>query len=79
MKFTDCYKPRHQTCAVSVGGVLVGGGSPIVVQSMTNTHTADVAATTHQIMQLANTGSELVRKQLMMPVPQKLWRVTEMN
>ena len=59
--FPSCYKPRHQTCSVNVGGVLVGGGAPIVVQSMTNTHTADVAATTHQIMQLANAGSELVR------------------
>jgi (E)-4-hydroxy-3-methylbut-2-enyl-diphosphate synthase len=61
MKFTDCYKPRKQTCPVNVGGVLVGGQSPIVVQSMTNTDTADIAATTHQIMQLANAGSELVR------------------
>jgi (E)-4-hydroxy-3-methylbut-2-enyl-diphosphate synthase len=61
MKFTDCYKPRKQTCPVNVGGVLVGGRSPIVVQSMTNTDTADIAATTHQIMQLANAGSELVR------------------
>lgn len=40
---------------------MVGGGAPVVVQSMTNTHTADVAATTQQIMQLANAGSELVR------------------
>lgn len=40
---------------------MVGGNAPIVVQSMTNTNTADVAATTHQIMQLANAGSELVR------------------
>ena len=61
MEFTDCYKPRHQTCTVNVAGVLVGGKSPIVVQSMTNTHTADVTATTQQIMQLANAGSELVR------------------
>ena len=61
MQFTDCYKPRHQTSSVNVGGVIVGGNAPIVVQSMTNTHTADVAATTHQIMQLANAGSELVR------------------
>jgi len=61
MQFTDCYKPRHQTSSVNVGGVIVGGNAPVVVQSMTNTHTADVAATTHQIMQLANAGSELVR------------------
>jgi len=59
--FPVCYRPRHQTCSVNVGGVMVGGGAPVVVQSMTNTHTADVAATTHQIMQLANAGSELVR------------------
>jgi (E)-4-hydroxy-3-methylbut-2-enyl-diphosphate synthase len=61
MKFTDCYKPRRQTCSVNVGGVVVGGNAPVVVQSMTNTDTADIAATTQQIMQLANAGSELVR------------------
>jgi (E)-4-hydroxy-3-methylbut-2-enyl-diphosphate synthase len=61
MKFTDCYKSRHQTRSVNVGGILVGGNAPVVVQSMTNTDTADITATTHQIMQLANAGSELVR------------------
>jgi (E)-4-hydroxy-3-methylbut-2-enyl-diphosphate synthase len=61
MKFADSYKKRNKTCSVDVGGVMVGGNAPVVVQSMTNTHTADVAATTHQIMQLANAGSELVR------------------
>ncbi len=61
MEFPDCLKPRRQTCAVNVAGVLVGGNAPVVVQSMTNTHTADIAATTQQIMQLANAGSELVR------------------
>ncbi|MCK4834057.1 MAG: flavodoxin-dependent (E)-4-hydroxy-3-methylbut-2-enyl-diphosphate synthase, partial [Gammaproteobacteria bacterium] len=61
MNFPDCYKPRRQTCSVTVGNVQVGGNAPVVIQSMTNTHTADVAATTQQIMQLANTGSELVR------------------
>jgi len=61
MKFTDCYKPRRQTCSVNVGGVIVGGSAPVVVQSMTNTDTADIAATTQQVMQLANAGSELVR------------------
>ena len=61
MKFSDCYSPRNQTCSVNVGGVMVGGKAPIVVQSMTNTNTADISATTQQIMQLANTGSELVR------------------
>jgi (E)-4-hydroxy-3-methylbut-2-enyl-diphosphate synthase len=52
---------RHRTVAVDVGGVLVGGGAPIVVQSMTNTDTADVEATARQVAALANAGSELVR------------------
>ncbi len=53
--------PRRRTVAVNVGGVMVGGGHPIVVQSMTNTDTADVMATVNQAMALANAGSELVR------------------
>jgi (E)-4-hydroxy-3-methylbut-2-enyl-diphosphate synthase len=53
--------PRHRTVAVNVGGVSVGGGHPVVVQSMTNTDTADVQATVNQVMALANAGSELVR------------------
>lgn len=61
MNFSDCYKPRHLTHKVNIGGVLVGGNMPVVVQSMTNTSTADIKATTQQIMQLANAGSELVR------------------
>ncbi len=61
MNFPECYKPRHQTHAVNVAGVIVGGNAPVVVQSMTNTNTADVAATTQQVLQLANSGSELVR------------------
>jgi len=61
MTFPDCYKPRRLTCAVDVAGVTVGGNAPVVVQSMTNTNTADIAATTLQILQLANTGSEMVR------------------
>ena len=52
---------RHRTVAVNVGGVWVGGGHPIVVQSMTNTDTADVQSTVNQVMSLANAGSELVR------------------
>ena len=52
---------RHKTVAVSIGGVTVGGGAPIVVQSMTNTDTADVEATTRQVAALAGAGSELVR------------------
>ena len=52
---------RHRTRAARVGGVTIGGGAPIVVQSMTNTDTADVAATVAQVMALADAGSELVR------------------
>lgn len=52
---------RHRTVAVNVGGVWVGGGHPIVVQSMTNTDTADVQSTVNQVLSLANAGSELVR------------------
>lgn len=54
-------KPRRRTVAVDVGGVKVGGDYPIVVQSMTNTDTADVAGTVNQVMALARAGSELVR------------------
>jgi (E)-4-hydroxy-3-methylbut-2-enyl-diphosphate synthase len=52
---------RRPSRAVAVGPVTIGGGAPIVVQSMTNTDTADVAATTRQCAQLAEAGSELVR------------------
>ncbi|MGB8757612.1 MAG: flavodoxin-dependent (E)-4-hydroxy-3-methylbut-2-enyl-diphosphate synthase, partial [Pseudolabrys sp.] len=52
---------RHGSVAVDVGGVMVGGGAPIVVQSMTNTDTADVDGTTRQVAALAAAGSELVR------------------
>src|SRR6478609_6256338 len=52
---------RHRSVAVDVGGVMVGGGAPIVVQSMTNTDTADVDGTTRQVAALAAAGSELVR------------------
>ena len=54
-------KPRHQTVAVDVGGVRIGGGVPIVVQSMTNTDTADAEATARQVAALAGAGSEIVR------------------
>ncbi|WP_297918013.1 flavodoxin-dependent (E)-4-hydroxy-3-methylbut-2-enyl-diphosphate synthase [Metallibacterium sp.] len=53
--------PRRNTCAVRVGRVRVGGDAPIVVQSMTNTDTADVKTTTQQVAELARAGSELVR------------------
>ena len=52
---------RRQTVSVDVGGVLIGSGHPIVVQSMTNTDTADADATAIQVAQLAHAGSELVR------------------
>ena len=52
---------RHQTVAVKVGNVLVGGGAPIAIQSMTNTDTADVASTVRQCLELASAGSEMVR------------------
>jgi len=52
---------RHATLRVNVGAVPVGGGAPIVVQSMTNTDTADIAATVTQVRELAAAGSELVR------------------
>src|SRR6201993_3201017 len=53
--------PRHRTTQVKVGDVSVGGGAPIVVQSMTNTDTADVDGTIAQVAALARAGSELVR------------------
>ncbi len=53
--------PRHKTLTVDIGGVKVGGGHPIVVQSMTNTDTADIAGTATQIVALARAGSEIVR------------------
>ncbi len=52
---------RRQTVSVDVGGILIGSGHPIVVQSMTNTDTADADATAIQVAQLAHAGSELVR------------------
>ncbi|MDH3196348.1 MAG: flavodoxin-dependent (E)-4-hydroxy-3-methylbut-2-enyl-diphosphate synthase, partial [Hyphomicrobiales bacterium] len=53
--------PRRRTIAVDIGGVLVGGDAPVVVQSMTNTDTADIAATVAQVAALAGAGSEIVR------------------
>ncbi len=53
--------PRRASVAVAVAGVRVGGGAPVVVQSMTNTDTADVAGTARQVAELARAGSELVR------------------
>ena len=53
--------PRRATVGVDVGGVLVGGGAPVVVQSMTNTDTADIDATVAQVAALSKAGSEIVR------------------
>ena len=52
---------RHKTTQVMVGNVAVGGGAPIVVQSMTNTDTADIEGTIAQVAALARAGSEMVR------------------
>jgi (E)-4-hydroxy-3-methylbut-2-enyl-diphosphate synthase len=58
---TDNTHKRRQSIGVKVGAVTIGGSAPIVVQSMTNTDTADAEATALQIQQLAAAGSELVR------------------
>jgi (E)-4-hydroxy-3-methylbut-2-enyl-diphosphate synthase len=55
------FSGRRRSRPVPVGGVVIGGGAPIVVQSMTNTDTADAAATARQVEALARAGSELVR------------------
>lgn len=54
-------KQRKKTYKVMIGGVAVGGGAPVAVQSMTNTDTADVASSVKQTLELARAGSELVR------------------
>jgi len=61
MSLNGTPEPRHVSVGVDVGGVTVGGGAPIVVQSMTNTDTADVESTARQIADLARAGSEIVR------------------
>ena len=58
---TQLRAPRKSTIPVNVGGVVIGGDAPIVVQSMTNTDTADVEGTVRQTADLARAGSELVR------------------
>jgi (E)-4-hydroxy-3-methylbut-2-enyl-diphosphate synthase len=58
---------RHKTVGVKVGKIQVGGGAPVVVQSMTNTDTADAASTTKQYLELAQAGSELVRVTVNIP------------
>lgn len=61
MTFLTAPLPRRRSVAVDVGGATVGGGAPIVVQSMTNTDTADIDATVRQVADLARAGSEIVR------------------
>ncbi|MGN6728952.1 MAG: flavodoxin-dependent (E)-4-hydroxy-3-methylbut-2-enyl-diphosphate synthase [Rhodanobacteraceae bacterium] len=61
MSVTASPFPRRQSIGVSIGRVRVGGNAPVVVQSMTNTDTADVVATAKQVAELARAGSELVR------------------
>ncbi|MGH9732517.1 MAG: flavodoxin-dependent (E)-4-hydroxy-3-methylbut-2-enyl-diphosphate synthase, partial [Candidatus Acidiferrales bacterium] len=58
---------RHKTVGVKVGKIQVGGGAPVVVQSMTNTDTADVTGTVKQYLELAQAGSELVRVTVNIP------------
>jgi (E)-4-hydroxy-3-methylbut-2-enyl-diphosphate synthase len=75
---------RHKTVAVDVGGIAVGGAAPIVVQSMTNTDTADAEGTARQVAALARTGSELVRITVDRPeaaaaVPRIKERLAQMN
>src|SRR4029079_8428391 len=57
----------HKTVGVRVGRVLVGGGAPVVVQSMTMTDTADADATARQCIELATAGSEMVRVTVNVP------------
>lgn len=61
MSYTSALAPRRRSVSVRVGHVCVGGDAPVVVQSMTNTDTADEIATSVQVAQLAKAGSELVR------------------
>ena len=61
MNYKHPFLPRRQSIAAQVGDITVGGDSPIVVQSMTNTDTADEVATANQIAELAASGSEMVR------------------
>ena len=58
---------RRNTVGVKVGRVQIGGGAPVVVQSMTNTDTADIEGTVQQVYELARAGSELVRITVNLP------------
>ncbi|MCW8910444.1 MAG: flavodoxin-dependent (E)-4-hydroxy-3-methylbut-2-enyl-diphosphate synthase, partial [Gammaproteobacteria bacterium] len=61
MTFPLPFKTRRESIAVPVGNITIGGSAPVVIQSMTNTDTADEIATAIQIAELASSGSELVR------------------
>ena len=61
MQFASAHRPRRHAVAVQIDHVTVGGSAPVVIQSMTNTDTADIDATVAQVRQLADAGSELVR------------------
>ena len=73
---------RRDTTGVMVGDVQVGGGAPVVVQSMTNTDTADAESTAKQVIELADAGSELVRVTVNVPkaaeaVPEIVQRIRD--
>jgi (E)-4-hydroxy-3-methylbut-2-enyl-diphosphate synthase len=70
-------RSRHETVGVKVGKIQVGGGAPVVVQSMTNTDTADIGSTTQQCFELAQAGSELVR--ITVNVPEAAAAVAEIK
>ncbi|MDE3137106.1 MAG: flavodoxin-dependent (E)-4-hydroxy-3-methylbut-2-enyl-diphosphate synthase [Acidobacteriota bacterium] len=65
--FATPIRARRRTVGVRVGRVMVGGGAPVVVQSMTNTDTADAATTAQQCIELAQAGSEMVRVTVNVP------------
>jgi (E)-4-hydroxy-3-methylbut-2-enyl-diphosphate synthase len=65
--FAGPIRARRATVGVRVGRVMVGGGAPVVVQSMTNTDTADAATTARQCIELAQAGSEMVRVTVNVP------------
>lgn len=76
--------PRRQTVTANVGGVLIGSAHPVVVQSMTNTDTANAEATAIQVAQLARAGSELVRvtvntREAAAAVPELIARLQEVG
>ena len=79
-----CFPVRRPSTTVSIKGISIGGNAPIVVQSMTNTDTADAVATAVQVAQLAKAGSELVRitvnnEEAAQAVPEIRERLARMN